>query len=115
EGLIGEPNTAAYNASKGAVRLLTKSAALYCTQQGYGIRVNSVHPGFILTPMVEDGIAQLNEELAKEVTEQLVGQIPMARMGEPLDIANACLFLASEEAKYMTGSELVVDGGFTCR
>ena len=113
EGLVGEPNTAAYNASKGAVRLLTKSAALFCAQQGYGIRVNSVHPGFIWTPMVEQGFASLHEEDAKEMLDRVSAEIPMGSMGEPRDIANGCLFLASDESKYMTGSELVIDGGYT--
>ncbi len=115
EGLVGEAHTAAYNASKGAVRLLTKSAALYCAQQRYNIRVNSVHPGFILTPMVEQGFAQMHEDEAAEMMARVDTEIPLATMGEPLDIANGCLFLASEESKYMTGSELVIDGGYTCR
>ena len=115
EGIVGEANAAAYNASKGAVRIFTKSAALHCAAQGYPIRVNSVHPGFILTPMVEQGIASVPEEMVAEMQERLQRDIPMGAMGEPEDIANGCLFLASEESKYMTGSELVIDGGFTCR
>ncbi|MEM1114784.1 MAG: glucose 1-dehydrogenase [Pseudomonadota bacterium] len=114
EGLVGEPNIAAYNASKGAVRLLTKSAALYCAREGYGIRVNSIHPGFILTPMVERGFEQMHEDQAMEMMARVNEEIPLGSLGEPLDIANACLFLASDESKYMTGSELVIDGGYTC-
>ena len=114
EGIIGNPNTAAYNASKGAVRTFTKSVALYCASQNYPIRVNSVHPGIILTPMVVDGIASLPEDVAAELSETLLLKIPLGAMGEPLDIANGCLFLASDESRYMTGSELVIDGGYTC-
>ncbi len=114
EGIVGEPDATAYNYSKGGVRIFTKSAALHCARQGYPIRVNSVHPGFILTNMVEAGIAALPEGQAQEMYERLLGEIPMGAMGEPLDIANGCLFLASDESRYMTGSELVIDGGYTC-
>jgi NAD(P)-dependent dehydrogenase (short-subunit alcohol dehydrogenase family) len=114
EGIVGEPNTAAYNTSKGGVRIFTKSTALHCAKQGYPIRVNSVHPGFILTAMVEQGLASMPEEVSSEMLERLDREIPLQRMGEPVDIANGCLFLASEEAKYMTGSELIIDGGYTC-
>lgn len=114
EGIVGEPKAAAYNYSKGGVRIFTKSAALACAQKGYPIRINSVHPGFILTPMVEGAIAALPADEAEEFTARVTGGIPMGGMGEPLDIANGCLFLASDEAKYMTGSELVIDGGYTC-
>jgi len=114
EGIIGEPNTAAYNASKGGVRIFTKSAALHCTTQGYPIRVNSMHPGYVMTPLVEKGLEMMPEEEADAMLERVLGQIPMGEMGEPVDIANGCLFLASEESKYMTGSELVIDGGYIC-
>lgn len=113
EGMVGEPHTAAYNYSKGGVRIFTKSAALHCASEGYAIRVNSVHPGFILTAMVEDGIASLPPELAEEMHSRVLREIPLGAMGEPLDIANGCLFLASDESKYVTGSELVIDGGYT--
>ncbi|MGI9286269.1 MAG: glucose 1-dehydrogenase [Pseudomonadales bacterium] len=115
EGIIGEARTAAYNASKGGVRIFTKSAALHCAQEGYNIRVNSVHPGFILTAMVENALAAMPAEEAAGFEEQVIGNIPVARMGEPLDIANGVLFLASDESKYMTGSELVIDGGYTAK
>ena len=114
EGIVGDPNTAAYNASKGGVRIFTKSAALHCAAQGYGIRVNSVHPGFILTPMVEQGFAQLNADEAQKMMDRVSAEIPLGTMGDPIDIANGCLFLASDESTYMTGTELVIDGGFTC-
>lgn len=111
EGLVGEPNIPAYNASKGGVRLLTKSAALYCAQQGYAVRVNSLHPGFILTDMVEQGLNAGGEQ-AWEHTQQA---IPVGELGVPEDIAFGALYLASDESKYMTGSELVIDGGYTAR
>ena len=115
EGIIGDPNTPAYNYSKGGVRIFTKSAALHCAGQGYPIRVNSVHPGFILTQMVERGLASMPEDMREEMAERLAREIPLdGTMGEPIDIANGCLFLASDEAKYMTGAELVMDGGYTC-
>ncbi len=115
EGMVGEPGVAAYNYSKGGVRIFTKSAALHCAKEGYPIRINSVHPGFILTAMVEQGIGSMPEAVQLEMSERLEREIPLRTMGEPLDIANGCLFLACEESKYMTGSELVIDGGYTCR
>jgi NAD(P)-dependent dehydrogenase (short-subunit alcohol dehydrogenase family) len=114
EGMVGEANVPAYNYSKGGVRIFTKSAALHCSAQGYPIRVNSVHPGFILTAMVEEGIGSMPQEVQQEMNERLMREIPLKSMGEPLDIANGCLFLACDESKYMTGSELVIDGGYTC-
>lgn len=114
EGMVGESKTAAYNYSKGGVRIFTKSAALACAKKGYPIRINSVHPGFILTALVEGAMAALPEDEAEEFMTRISSGIPMGGLGEPLDIANGCLFLASDESKYMTGSELVIDGGFTC-
>ncbi len=110
-GLIGGHNLAAYNASKGAVRLLTKSVALYCARQGYNIRCNSVHPTFIDTPMVKamyEGAPDPAKTKAK-----LERQIPLGHMGEPDDIAWGIVYLASEESKFMTGTEFVLDGGIT--
>jgi len=114
EGMVGEPGVAAYNYSKGGVRIFTKSAALHCAKEGYPIRINSVHPGFILTAMVEEGIGSMPEAVQLEMSERMEREIPLRTMGEPLDIANGCLFLACDESKYMTGSELVIDGGYTC-
>ncbi len=113
EGLVGDPLIAAYNASKASVRMMTKSAALHCAESGYGIRINSVHPGFIETPMVINGVEALGEENAQAFQERILNSIPMGAMGQPKDIANGVLFLASDESAYMTGSELVIDGGFT--
>jgi NAD(P)-dependent dehydrogenase (short-subunit alcohol dehydrogenase family) len=116
EGIVGEPNVAAYNYSKGGVRIFTKSAALHCAKEGYPIRINSVHPGFIRTAMVEEGIGSMPEEVQQEMRERLAREIPLGgAMGDPVDIANGCLFLASDESRYMTGAELVIDGGYTCR
>ncbi len=114
EGIVGEANAAAYNASKGAVRIFTKSAALHCARSGYPVRVNSVHPGFILTDMVATGLAAVPETERQEMEQRLAHEIPVGQMGEPVDIANGCLFLASDESRYMTGAELVIDGGYTC-
>ena len=112
EGIIGEPVVPAYNASKGGVRTFTKSAALHCAAEGYAIRVNSVHPGFIGTAMVSGAVATMSEEDGNAFQERIVGNIPMGRMGEPRDIANGVLYLASDESSYVTGSELVIDGGY---
>ena len=115
EGIVGDPMIPAYNASKGGVRIFTKSVALYCAQQGYGIRANSVHPGYVGTPLVENAIAALPAEQAATLQQDLIARIPLGRIAEPREIANVVLFLASDESSYMTGSELVVDGGYTAK
>lgn len=113
EGLVGDPNLAAYNASKGGVRLFTKSAALHCARSGYNIRVNSVHPGYILTPMVE-GYAEASGD-ASAAKSALAALHPLGHIGEPNDIAYGILYLASDESKFVTGAELVIDGGYTAQ
>lgn len=113
EGLVGDPNLAAYNASKGGVRLLTKSAALHCAKSGYGIRVNSIHPGYILTPMVESYTESTGDAAAAR--RALEALHPLGRIGEPDDIAYGVLYLASDESKFVTGAELVIDGGYTAQ
>lgn len=115
EGIIGEPMAAAYNASKGGVRISTKSAALHCASQHYNIRINSVHPGYVGTALVEDAVAAMDQATADEFMTRVMDSIPMQRLGEAEEIANVVLFVASDEASYMTGSELVVDGGYTAR
>jgi len=115
EGIVGEPLVPAYNASKGGVRVFTKSVALHCAQNGYGIRVNSVHPGYVGTPLVANAIGVLPPEQGAALIQELIGRIPLGRLGEPREIANAVLFLASDESSYMTGSELVIDGGYTAK
>jgi hypothetical protein len=114
EGIVGDPNTPAYNASKGGVRIFTKSVALHCAGHGYAIRVNSLHPGYILTPMVEKGLEMMPKDVSEAMLARVLGEIPLGTMGEPRDIAEGCLFLASDESKYMTGSDLVIAGGYTC-
>jgi NAD(P)-dependent dehydrogenase (short-subunit alcohol dehydrogenase family) len=110
-GLVGAPDVPPYHASKGAVRLMTKTdALLYAADR---IRVNSIHPGFIWTPMVEKHLQTLPDpQAAKKASAELH---PLGHLGEPDDIGWACVYLASEEAKFITGAELVVDGGYTCR
>jgi 3(or 17)beta-hydroxysteroid dehydrogenase len=110
-GLIGVGDAPAYCASKGAVRLLTKSVALHAARKGYNIRCNSVHPSFIDTPMV-DGVVDASKDPAK-MRKNLERAAPLGRMGEVDDIAQLVVYLASDESRFMTGSELVVDGGLT--
>ena len=104
-GLVGSPNSAAYHASKGAVRLATKSAALQYAAEH--IRVNSVHPGIVTTGMNRE----INEDPVLSVPR--LAAPPMGRFGQPIDIANGCLFLASDESGWRTGAEMVSDGGYT--
>lgn len=108
-GLVGGEDPP-YHAAKGAVRLLTKSDAYYYAK--YGIRVNSIHPGYIMTPMVEAVIANAPEGV--EAVKKSIGDTTLlGHIGEPNDIAFGVLYLASDESKYVTGSELVIDGGYT--
>jgi NAD(P)-dependent dehydrogenase (short-subunit alcohol dehydrogenase family) len=110
-GLVSAPDVPPYHASKGAVRLMTKTdALLYAPEK---IRVNSVHPGFIWTPMVE-GFLQGQGDPA-EGRKAVAALHPLGHMGEPDDIAWGCVYLASDEAKFVTGAELVIDGGYTAR
>lgn len=108
-GLVGIPGAAAYASSKAAVRNHTKSVALYCTAQGYPIRCNSIHPAAILTPMWEPMLGNGPER--ENNMAMIARDIPMQKMGMPDDVANAVLFLASNESKYITGIELTIDGG----
>jgi NAD(P)-dependent dehydrogenase (short-subunit alcohol dehydrogenase family) len=110
-GLVGAPDSPAYHAAKGGVRLMSKTdAMLYAAD---GIRVNSVHPGFIWTPMVENFLREQGD--LEEGRRQIAELHPIGHMGEPDDIAYGILYLASDEAKFVTGSELVIDGGYTAR
>jgi NAD(P)-dependent dehydrogenase (short-subunit alcohol dehydrogenase family) len=110
-GIVGASGSAPYVASKGAVRLMTKTDAL--TYAKDGIRVNSVHPGFIWTPMVEQYLQTLEDPAAARG--QLERLHPVGHFGEPDDVAYGILYLASDESKFVTGSELVIDGGYTAR
>ena len=104
-GIVGSFANAAYHASKGAVRIFSKSAALqYASEQ---IRVNSVHPGFVDTPMARPGLLGNTSGKAR------MDATPLGRFGKPSDIALGCLYLASDDAAWVTGSELVIDGGMT--
>jgi len=119
-GLVGMPDTSSYVASKGAVRLFTKSAALECSKLklDYNIRVNSIHPGFIYTEMV-DGVIKTDVEkfgVTMEEAKKLYEDMTMmGHFGEPEDIAYGVLYFASDESKYVTGAELVIDGGYTAK
>lgn len=113
EGLVGDPALAAYNASKGAVRLLSKSAALYCAKARTNIRVNSVHPGYIWTPMVRHAVESSGH--ADETRRALEAMHPVGHLGQPQDVAYGVLYLASDESAFVTGTELVIDGGYTAQ
>lgn len=112
--LVATPFLTAYGASKAAVRQLTMSVALHCAQNGSRIRCNSVHPGQVRTPMLNNLLAatavQIGALLA-DVEAQYCSRIPMGEFGTPEDIANGVLFLASDESRHMTGAQLVIDGG----
>lgn len=114
-GLVGDGFSPAYNASKGGLTMLTKSAALYCSHRGYKIRCNSIHPGFINTRIAENAIMGVNDEDLESVQTRWLGSIPMGEPGEPEDIVGGAIFLACDESRYMNGSELVIDGGFTAQ
>lgn len=108
-GLVGAPAIPVYSASKGAVRLLTKSVALHCAKKGYGIRCNSVHPSYTDTPMVDRMVdGHHNPERLRQAIEAAA---PLGRIGVPADVAGAVLYLASDDSAFVTGSELTVDGG----
>lgn len=111
-GLVGAPDLPPYHASKGAVRVMSKTDALFYAEDN--IRVNSVHPGFIWTPLVEE-LGKESPEGVEAFREELDSLHPIGHVGEPEDIANGVLYLASDESKFVTGSELVIDGGYTAR
>ena len=108
-GLVGIPGAAAYASSKAAIRNHTKSVALYCAQQGWQIRCNSIHPAAILTPMWEALIGDGPDKAARKAA--MVADSPMKRFGSVEEVAALALLLASDDAAYMTGSELHLDGG----
>jgi NAD(P)-dependent dehydrogenase (short-subunit alcohol dehydrogenase family) len=109
-GQVGDAQLAAYGATKAGVDALTRAAALHCAQAGYRIRVNAVHPGFIESPMLaREFSASGMPDVARRMIERLH---PVGRLGEPDDVAYAALYLASDEAKFVTGAALVVDGGY---
>ena len=111
-GIVGAEDTPPYHASKGAVRLMAKTDAIFYAK--YKIRVNSVHPAFIWTPMVEH-VSQTYAEGVEAFKERIAGLLPIGHFGEPNDVAFAILYLASDESKFVTGSEVVIDGGYTAQ
>ncbi len=112
-GVIGDAQTIAYCASKAAVRLLTTSAALHCGRMGYNIRLNSVHPSFADTAMVRELIAGTKNP--ERTREGLARAAPLGRLGRAEEVANTILFLASDESSFITGAEIMVDGGLTAQ
>ena len=114
EVFVGEPIAPAYNASKGAVRVLSKTAALHCGEAAYTIRVNSIYPGYIHTQMMEFEAKTLGMTL-EQYKEMVTKFHPIGYVGEPNDIAYAMLYLASDESKFVTGAEFVVDGGWSAK
>jgi NAD(P)-dependent dehydrogenase (short-subunit alcohol dehydrogenase family) len=111
-GLVSAPDVPPYHASKGAVRLMSKTDALLYADDK--IRVNSIHPGFIWTPMVEQHLAKTADDV-EEARAATAALHPLGHLGEADDIAYGVLYLASDESKFVTGSELVIDGGYTAR
>jgi 3(or 17)beta-hydroxysteroid dehydrogenase len=110
-GIVGIAYSGAYSASKGGVRALTKTAALECSKAGlnFNIRVNSIHPGVIKTPMTEPTLQDPG------ANQMMLSWHPIGHFGEPEDIAYGVLYLASDESKFITGAELVIDGGWTAQ
>jgi NAD(P)-dependent dehydrogenase (short-subunit alcohol dehydrogenase family) len=116
-GLKGAPTLAAYSATKGAVRLFTKAVALECAAAKDGVRVNSVHPGIIETPIWLGiaGVATDRTNAPPDLDALSAMAVPLGVKGQPEDIAKGVLWLASEDARYVTGAELVIDGGISIR
>jgi NAD(P)-dependent dehydrogenase (short-subunit alcohol dehydrogenase family) len=112
-GIVGGHNLAAYNASKGGVRLLTKSVALHGARLKPPVRCNSVHPAFLEGAMVDDILAQTGRpEIARG---QIARDIPLGRLGQPSEVAELCVYLLSYESRFVTGAEFAIDGGLTAR
>ena len=118
-GLVGYTDTSAYNASKGAVRLFTKAIAIEFATKRTPIRANSIHPGFVQTPLLHTGMQRWVDQGVFKSTQEIVDRIavatPNGRLAEPSEIAGAAYFLASDDSSYVTGAELVVDGGWTAQ
>ena len=111
-GIVASHNFAAYNSAKAAVRHLSKSVALHCAHTDNGVRCNSVHPAFIDTAILNGFSGSVSRN---EIIEKLSRQVPLGRIGEAQDVAYAVLYLASDESKFVTGTELVLDGGISAR
>jgi 3(or 17)beta-hydroxysteroid dehydrogenase len=112
-GIVGGYNVIAYNSSKGAVRMLTKSVALHCARKHYGIRCNSVHPTFVDTPMFRDTVENARDP--EHIRKALLAQVPLGRPAQPQEIADLIVYLLSDESAFVTGAELVIDGGLTAQ
>ena len=108
---IAEPLFPAYNATKGGVSMFTKAAAVDCARKGYPVRINSLHPGYCETKLVADAVGGLGDG-AEAFVAQVIAAIPIGRLATTWEIARPLLFLASEDARYMIGNELIVDGGY---
>ena len=109
-GIVASHNTSAYNSSKAAVRHLSKSIALHCAKSTNLVRCNSIHPVFTRTAMVQSMIDAAPE---RNIEQKLIQQIPIRKLAEPIDVANAAIFLASDESSFITGTELLIDGGLS--
>ncbi|MFZ0426073.1 MAG: SDR family oxidoreductase [Xanthobacteraceae bacterium] len=112
-GLVGGHNLAAYNASKGGVRLLTKSVALHGARLKPPVRCNSVHPAFIEGPLVDGLIAQVRDPASAR--ERMASMVPLGRFGTPAEVAALCVYLLSDESAFVTGAEMALDGGLTAQ
>ena len=110
--MVASHNLAAYNASKAALWMLTKSVALHCARQGWKIRANSVHPTFVRTPLLDGFLGDRDQH---EMLDKLARQVPIGRIGEVEDVVRAVIYLASDDSSMMTASELKLDGGLSAR
>ena len=110
-GLIGARDSAAYCASKGGVRLLTKSVALHCAHRRNGVRCNSIHPVYTDTPMVDQMVAASKQP--EKMRQALMDMVPLGRLGTPEELAAMAVYLVSDESRFVTGAEFVFDGGYT--
>lgn len=109
-GLVAAHNFASYNTSKAAVWMLSKSIALHCARQKWDIRANTIHPAFVRTPILDGLVGTQDQDV---IEAKLARQVPIGRIGEPAEIADAVLYLASDESRFMTGAELKLDGGIS--
>jgi NAD(P)-dependent dehydrogenase (short-subunit alcohol dehydrogenase family) len=118
-GLVGMSEVSGYNASKGAVRMFTKSIALEFAEKRMPIRANSLHPGFVVTPLLKEGFQRWVDSGVADDPQVLIdmvsGKTPMGRLADPSELASAAFFLSGSDSSYMTGAELVIDGGWTAQ
>ena len=113
EGMIGDADLSAYTASKGGVRSYTKSSALLCAREGYNIRINAINPGVIRTALLDAHLANFEDPEPEYL--RLASKHPIGFLGSPDDVAYGVLYLASDESRFVTGAELVIDGGYTAQ